>query len=656
MYDILQAKRETIMVKKLAFLAGAWLLAQSIPGQALQHLNTLPRVERLADQVVIRITPRSNPAPLSTGRRGVFFINYRTEGMTGFQVRKMQADTSGTLSCRIPTANLYGRNIEYYISEQKGDGIAAVSLTHTVAGFTRKESPEIYFQEATALNASKPKWEPPVNVNASLSTSTKLDEKNDSGYFQQNYTANGNLRIYRNIVKNNYQLDFDTNFVHIDPYETIENRINLSSMMLRFKKGGLQIEAGDVAVNETEFTTSYLNRRGLRLEYVGKNLYLNSFYANSQQKTGFDGFGIPAANAGIFGAVAGINLKNVLKVRGMFMAGKDNLDSKTVSYSQNPYRQGDVFSLWSELTLLENSLQLNGEISSSNFGAAENKDEVKKEDDSAWKAGLRFHRGIISFSADYENIGERFNSIANLFLQNDREGLNTNLGLNIKTFSWNISYVDKKNYMHSLIQDALHQKRIGTTFNWGIGSHFRIGADLSRDNLDYDSSTGLQTSSSDMQTNSYSASFGYMAGSNGFNINIGKTESVNFTSNINASLALNLRFGKFMTLNPTLSYQENKSLGDGSTSTVYNLYLNSEITIIPQYFTITVSSSYMNNESPYNESTNWNAGCNLNFFAAKIFKNKIRPSLSLKSLFQGAKYGDVKSDSSIFHLQADISF
>ncbi|MBN1864414.1 MAG: hypothetical protein JW808_05900 [Victivallales bacterium] len=625
------------------------LLTQVAFSQALSRNNYLPRVERQSSQVIIKIAPPAG--------KGSYFIHYRTEGMKGFQVRKMQADPNGVYFHRLATETLYGRNIEYFVVEQRIDGTSSVSLTHVVTDFTCKKSPEIFFQDGAPTASTARKREALLNVNASLSTSTKLSEENDSGYFQQNYTANGNLRLYKNIVDEEYQFDFDTNFTHIDPRnEAIEKRINLSSMMIRFKKGGMQFEAGDVSVNETEFTTSYLSRRGLRFEYSGKGIYVNSFYTNSQQKTGFDGYGIPASNAGIFGTVAGWSLKNTLKIRGLFMTGKDNLDSKTVSYNQNPYRQGDMLSLWSELNLLKNSLQLAGEISSSKFGSAQAEEEMKKESDTAWKAGLKYNKGILSVAADYEEIGNHFNSIANLFLQNDREGLSSNLGLNIKTFSWNVSYINKKNYMHSLIQDMLHQKRIGTTFNWGVGTHFRIGADLSRDNLDYDSSTGLQTSSSDMDTNSYSASLGYMAGSTSINLNVGKTESVNFTSNINASLTLNLRFGKFMTLNPSLGYQENETLSDGSKSTIYNAYINSEITFIPEYLTLTLSASYMNNESPFGTSYNWTAGCNLNLFAAKMFKNKIRPSLSLKSAFQGAKYGGVKSDSSIFHLQADIAF
>jgi hypothetical protein len=629
--------------------AGLILVCQAILGQTLRQVNYMPRVEKQADRVLIRIEPAIS--------KGTYFLHYRTEGMASFQVRKMQPDSSGAYAYRIATANLYGRNIEFFVLEKRADGTSAVTLTHTVANFTRKDSPEIYFQDPASPDAPRRKWQPPFNVNASLSTSTKLDEKNDSGYFQQNYTANGNLRLYKNIVKEDYQLDFDTNFTHIDPRnETIEKRVNLSSMMVRFKKGDMQIEAGDVSVNATEYSTSYLNRRGLRFEYNGQTFYLNSFYTNSQQKTGWDGFGIPDSDAGIFGAMAGVNLKNTLKIRGLFMTGKDNLDSKTVSSSENPYRQGDMFSLWSELNLLKNSMQIAGEFSSSKFGAAASKEDVEKESDTAWRAGLKFNRGVFSFAADYEDIGDHFNSIANLFLQNDREGFTTNLGLNIKTLSWNVSYVDKKSYMNNPLQDMLHQKRAGTNVSWGLGKHFRIGADLSRDNLDYDSSTGLQTSSSDMNTNSYSAMLGYMAGSTSINLNLGKTESERFTSNLNASLGMSFRFGTFMSLNPTLSFQENETLSDGSKTSIYNVFINSEITIIPQYFTITLSSSYMNTEAPFATSYNWTAGCNLNFFAAKLFKDKIRPSLSLKSMFQGAKTGDIKTDSSIFHLQADIAF
>jgi hypothetical protein len=636
------------MAKKIFLILFVYSLTSAVFGQTFPRANFLPRVEKQKDQILIKVNTLRN--------NGNFFIYYRTEGMKDFQVRKMKTDPSGAVWYRIFTENLYGKNIEYFVIEKKADGTSAVSLIHTIADFTQKESPEIYFQSNDEPLTQGQKREPILNVNGSLSTSTKISD--NSEYPGQNYTANGNLRIYKNVSDKDYQFDFDTNFTHMDPWNAeTENRINLSSMMIRFKKGQMQFEVGDVSVNETEYTTSYLNRRGLRFEMSGKTLYLNSFYTNSQQKTGFDGFGIPDSAAGIFGAVAGVNLKDTIKLRAMFMTGKDNLDnSKTVSSTENPFREGETYSLWTEMNLLKNRLQVNGEISSSNFGSAQENEDLVKENDTAWKAGIKYNQGIFSFATDYEEIGDNFNSIANLFLQNDREGLNSNIGLSIKAFSWTLSYLDQKNYMHNPLQDMLHEKKIGTTFNWGIGTHWRLGGEVSRDNLDYDSSTGQQTSSSDMNTNNYTASLGYMAGSNGININLGKTESVNFTSNVNASLAVNLRFGQFMSLNPTFSYQSNENLSDGSTSTIYNFYLNSEITFIPQYFTLTLSASYMNNKSEFNKSTSWTASANLNFFMAEIFKNKIRPSLSIKSMFQGAKYGETKTDSAIFSLQADIAF
>ncbi len=635
------------MGKNLLFCSGICFFSIAVSSQTLPHLNYLPIVEKQQTQVIVTIKPSQGD--------GVYYINYRTEGIKNFQVRKMQASPSGAVFYMIPVKNLYGKNIEYYVVEKRRNGSSAHSPIHTIAGFTKKNSPEIYFQADDSPMAQSRQRDPFLSVDGSLSTSTKISD--NSEYPGQNYTANGNLRIYKNFSDNDSQFDFDTNFAHVDPRNIdIEKKINLSSMMIRFKKGDMQFEVGDVSVNETEYTTSYLNRRGLRFGLGGKSLYLNSFYTNSQQKTGFDGFGIPASDAGIFGTTVGVNLKNTIKIRGLFMTGKDNLDSKTLYSSEDPFRRGEMFSMWSEVNLLKNSLQLTGEISSSKFGSAQEAEELQKESDTAWKAGLRFNRGVLSFDANYEEIGDHFNSIANLFLQNDREGLSSNIGLNIKALSWNISYVDKKNYMNNPLQDMLHQKRIGTNVNWGIGTHVRVGGELSRDNLDYDSSTGLQTSSSDMQTNNYALSLGYMAGSNGININIGKTESVNYTSNLNASLGMNLRFGRFMVLNPTLSYQSNECVTDGSTSTIYNFYLNSEITFIPQYFTLTLSTSYMDNKSEFNKSNNWTAGANLNFFMAEIFKNKIRPSLSIKSMFQGAKYGELKSNSAVFTLQADIAF
>ncbi len=80
------------------------------------------------------------------------------------------------------------------------------------------------------------------------------------------------------------------------------------------------------------------------------------------------------------------------------------------------------------------------------------------------------------------------------------------------------------------------------------------------------------TGSEDMDTIRYAGTLGYVSGSNSLIFKLGKTESKTFTSNIDGSVALNLRFGNFLSLNPTLSYQSTENFADDSTSKIYNAY------------------------------------------------------------------------------------
>ena len=202
----------------------------------------------------------------------------------------------------------------------------------------------------------------------------------------------------------------------------------------------------------------------------------------------------------------------------------------------------------------------------------------------------------------------------------------------------------------------LHTKNIGTDLSWLIANHIQLGAEFSLDNLDYDKSTGLQTGTEDMDTIRYSASLGYIAGSNSITVKLGKTESKTFTSNIDASLAISLRAGNTFSFNPTLSYQSTENFSDNSISKIYNAYLSSEISFIPELFSLSISGSWTKTDNTYNDSTVLSAGGNLNLYLAKIFKNKIQPMLSLRGKYEDYKNGDNgKSDVTVY-LQADISF
>jgi hypothetical protein len=631
----------------LVFLMGYVLTPGTLNAKSYSFSSYLPKVEKQGDNLYIQINTLKPEKD--------FYIYYRAKGLKHFQVRKMNTDKEGSVYYHLSTETLYGKDIEYFIVENRENRSDSISPVFTIAEFTDKESPDIYFLDAGPPTADGSSKDPLFfRLGASLSSSTRIHD--DSDFPGQKFDANGNIRVYKNIYNEKYQFDFDTNFTYTHNPSEEESKVNLSSMKVAFKKGAHSVEAGDLSINSTEFTTSYLTRRGLFYQMDGKTLYLSSFFTNSQQKTGFDGFGIPPSEAYIFGASAGVNVGTTFKVRGLFMTGKDNLDSKTVTSTEDVFREGSLYSVWGELNLFQNRLVLKGEFSRSTFGKAEEKDKLEKESDTAWWAGGDFNYGVVTAHVDYKKIGGKFNSIANLFLENDWEGLAGNIGLTIKSFSLNVRYTDRTTNLTSVVQPMLHTKNAAADFSWLVANHVQLGAEFSLDNLDYDESSGMQTGSEDMDTIRYAGTLGYIAGSNGITLKLGKTESKTFTSNIDAAVAINLRFGNFLTLNPTFSYQNTENFIDNSTSKIYNAYLNGELTFIPELFSLSVSSSWTKTDNTYTDSTVLSAGGNLNFYMAKIFNHKVQPTISLRGKYEEFKNGDTKTDNVTLYLQADISF
>jgi hypothetical protein len=607
----------------------------------------LPKVEKSADALTIRIDTLQDKKD--------FYIYFRTDGLKHYQVRKMKRDKTGNVYYQLATANLYGKKMEYFVVESEKELSNSMTPVFTIAEITDKDSPEIYFQETQEGAAPGGKKRDPLfKIGASVSSNTQLHD--DSEFPGKKFDANGNLRLYRNISNEKYQFDFDTNFAYMHNPSDTEEKFNLSEMKVNYKRNGHSVAAGDLSINNTEFTTSFLNRRGVHYQLEHKLLFVDTFFANAQQKTGFDGFGIPPSEAHLFGATAGVNIGNILKVRGMFMTGKDNLDSKTVVSSDDVVREGTVLSVWGEMSLLQNKLTLKGEFARSNFGRAADSASLTKEADTAWRGEADFTHGVVSAHADYKKVGEKYSSIANLFLQNDREGLSSNIGVMIKSFALNVRYMDQKTNLNSTVTPMLHTKNIGADVNWLIANHFQLGAEFSLDNLDYDKSSGLMTGSEDMDTIRYAGTVGYIAGSNGITVKLGKTESKNFTSNIDGTVALNLRFGNVLSINPTVSYQSTENFTDDSTSKIYSAYLNSELTFIQEWLSFTFSGSWVKNDNSISESTQMTMQGNLNLFLTKLFNSKIQPSLSLKGKYERFESDGTENDNVTLYLQADLSF
>ena len=122
--------------------------------QAFQSPITCPCVEKQQNQVVIRITPVAG--------QGDLFHPLPHRGDEGFPGQK-----NGGRSFRrllLPHSHRQPVWPEHRIlrdAKKKRTGALPVSLTHTVANFTRKESPEIYFQSDNARGHPRRQMAPP---------------------------------------------------------------------------------------------------------------------------------------------------------------------------------------------------------------------------------------------------------------------------------------------------------------------------------------------------------------------------------------------------------------------------------------------------------------------------------------------------------------
>lgn len=628
------------------FLIGLLWCGLFLNAGAYTFSGYLPKVENTGTDLVIKI----NTLKIEKD----FYIYYRTEGLKNYQVRKMKIDKEGNVYYQLSTANLYGKSLEYFIVENNKNMSQSISPVFTLTEVTDKESPEIYFMDAgQESGGGAPKIGLPFKVGASLSSTGQIHD--NAEFPGEKFDATGNIRLYRNISEEKYEFDFDTNVGYMHHPMDTESKFNLSDLKVRFKAGNHTFAVGDLSISNTEFT-GYLSRRGLRYEMESEMLYFSSFFTNAQEKTGFEGFGIPASNANIFGAAAGVNIGTTLKVRGMFMTGKDNLDSKTVVSTDDMFREGNVYTLWGELNLFNNQMQLKGEFARSSFGTGSDSESVEKESDTAWRGEFDFNRGIVSAHADYKKVGGKFGSIANLFLLEGEEGLNSNITMTINSVSLTIEYQDKKNNIDSEILPMKHTKFIGARFNWLIASHIQLGAKFSLDNLDYDKSTGFLTGSEDMDTLKYSGSLGYVSGNSSLIFELGKSESKTFTSILDGSVSLNLRFGTFFNLSSILSYQSTEDLTQDSTSKTYNANINGELTFIPEYFSLSFNSYWNKNENMFSDNTSLSLGGNVNFYMSKLFNYKLQPTLSLRGKYEEFKNGDTSTSSTALYLQADISF
>ena len=557
---------------------------------------------------------------------------YRSEGVQEFQVRNLEKREDGTYEYEFDTNELPGLQFEYYLEAKTKEGAVyspqlGPKEPYIAVGKSLDQLPEVPPEVSSPEEESR-KFRLPVALTGSIQS--MLKEHEGSGQSQKDM-ASGNLRVFTSYTRDNLNLGVDTNFNYSNAPLAGEKELDLSNMMVSASRGSHSLKAGDININETEFTVSGFGRRGLDYAFNNQKLYLHIFDVSSQQLKGFNGFGIPSSKANVMGGAAGYKfLRDMIFLKAIYLAGKDDPNQgANVGFSSFVQtRKGSVASLAEETYLFQNRLIITGEVAQSHFD--ENaQDEEGSQTDLAWKVGGNVSSGVLTAGAIYRRIGGDFNSIGFPYFTNDREGVEANVGLNAGRISASASYVaSSDNVEDDPASETTSDQNGNANLMWSISDKVSLGLGYSMNKQDTSFAQGESPFLQDSLTNQFSGSFNLNFGQ-AANVSLqasnSDVSSTNYPQNENTNLTLNLggsfRAGNWFNLSPTFGYGKMRNKYTNEEMLNYTSFISGEIAFWPQVLSVSLTGSFMRTESAVlGNSENINAGTNLNLYLDKLIK------------------------------------
>lgn len=361
---------------------------------------------------------------------GVNFF-FRYPGITDFQVRPLDKVEAGQFVLNFDTSLLAAPSFEYFLQAWKGEiklSSPPQAPKDLYAAVGQGEAPPVVPQNIPEPQAEAAKFKFPVNFTANGMglISRKIVREGATGS-----QGSGNVRVaVQARPSNRWGLNLDSNFALTTAALPGYKALNLSNLMITLASGNHLLKAGDLNLNESEYTVFGLGRRGFDYTFDNQTLYVRAFTVSTQQVTGFAGFGFPGPQARIYGTAAGYKfIKDALAFKLVFAGGKDN-PAQAVNVgvpTSSTAREGSVIGLAEETHLFQQSLNFNAEFASSRYDADLN-DETPPAADVAYQVGGDFRWGGFTGGARYRYVGRDFNSIGLAYIASDRKGLEASLG------------------------------------------------------------------------------------------------------------------------------------------------------------------------------------------------------------------------------------
>ncbi len=595
-------------------------------------------------------------------------LYYRAPGLQAFQARPMARDGQGpSYSVELDTSALTADGFEYYIEAEKGgrktvvpaDGAAGPAPVKPEGGEPAPRIPE----NLPSPQDEETKLKLPIHANGSAQGTLR---EQASGPAVSSPAGSGNIQIgFESSIPGKSGLRIDSNFSLTNAPPAGGSEADLSNMMIAVTSGSHALRLGDININESEYTSFGLGRRGIEYAFDNRKLYLHAFDVSSQQVQGFKGFGIPARAVSLMGGAAGLRLFGEgLSLRAIYVTGRDDPSraANAAVSSSLQSREGDAWAVMQETSLFRSAVKLRAEFARSRYDG-DTGDEAGAAPDTAWSAGASLSLGRLSLNGTYRFIGRTFNSVGLQYLANDRQGVDANLLWSLGPFSLQGQVTAQRDNVESDDERPTTEGLSGNaSVNLALGSKLSLTAGL-RASDQKSRQGGASDLLQDAATLEYSGGLAWTA-SSALSLNLTLTRSslkseTNPTGDIRGmtlNIGGSLRAGEALMISPTFGLTRSESLATGAVDTTLNAFLNGEVFFIPRVLSILLSGSFNRMaQAVVSVSRAVDATGGINFYLGKLIKvNSLL--LTVRGSYRRQEYGGQPVTDTRIYGQADIAF
>ncbi|MGB9006864.1 MAG: hypothetical protein WCB96_14160 [Candidatus Aminicenantales bacterium] len=371
---------------------------------------------------------------------------YRYQEGGEFTSLTLDRKTETSFSGAIPADTSGGLSLEYYFAAKAGESIVYLPAQ------TPEEVFKIPGKTGEALPAAKPEIPaaeapPAAPFPLSFTSSLQYELSKSTGSSTEPFTHFESVSLAYQYCKDRLSLDLNARATFTGNPPTGSSKSDLPGLALSLKTRAHALSAGDLSLNESEFSATGIGRRGLEYRFDDGRFYVHAFMANSQQLSGFKGIGVPPSANALYGGVAGFSLfQGGLNLKAIFITGKDD-PFKAGNGGFWPLaapRQGNVLAVAEESSLFSGRFRLNAEFASSRYDK-DTQDAEGAISDSAWRISAGYRTDKFEIGGGYRRLGPDFNSIAQPFFTADRAGMNASAALTLESFRLSARFANERN-------------------------------------------------------------------------------------------------------------------------------------------------------------------------------------------------------------------